>query len=210
MAPLVFVNTVSKKALAGLAGSALPEVTGKLQAFFTCGFAFHDGSGDDPAALDAPAFRFGIKLVPTGAAFAYSSAVNLDETGDFPFYVVNIASLDAAALRTAIADRAELVCIGEIEWTVGGKPYRASFPITIYNAVLRSGDGAPDPEESAADTFVALRAVCYDRPQTLTNAQQVQGRENLGLTLVNGAFRFVLPDGGVAHWPVNTGEPLPP
>ena len=75
---------------------------------------------------------------------------------------------------------------------------------------------SPNPEEDGSDAFVAARAVCYDRTQTLTDEQKLQALANVGIvgiksiTFVNGCLRFVFDNDDVAFAFLNSGEPPAP
>lgn len=146
MTGLVYLNTSTLTARNALTGIATPVINCRLQAQFALEVGFFATGDTAPALLSSPTFRVAIKGTPTGSPFVLTStAVEQDET-----YLFEFASVDSAALRTAIGDLPQLSAYGEVEWTVGGEVQRVSFPVIILNAYIRTGDSAPDPaaEES--------------------------------------------------------------
>lgn len=65
----------------------------------------------------------------------------------------------------------------------------------------------PNMSIGEADAAIAARAVCYDRDQTLTDAQRWQALENLGFSYVRGCLRVLDTEGNVIHFPATAGEP---
>lgn len=211
MTGTIFVEKDLQLARAGISGTALPNVSTKLQQWFRPHFAFFS-TGSEPVALSSPALRFVVKLTPTGEPFIFSSTFSTETSLGYTRYFCTITSVDAAALRTALGDLVKLECVGEIEWTVAGIVSRVAFPVIIANANLRSTDGPPDPTADASDAFVADRAICYDRDQTegLSDTERWQALNNLGFTFVYGSLRFRTAAGDPVHLPCTSGEPTAP
>lgn len=204
MESTVFINTDTFACRAAITGVELPKVTAKLQAHFGLTVKFF-APGEEAALLASPTFRIALKDTPTGSPFVLTSTV-AEELADG--YYFEIASVDAAALRTAIGDLKQLDAWLEVEWTVAGTVERAATPATIANAYIRSADDAPDPVEEASETWLSDRAVRYDEEQTLTDAEAAQALENIGVTITAGGYlRLTNAAGDVFHAALNSGEP---
>lgn len=205
MEATVFINLATCAARDAITGIQQPKVAAKLQAHFGLTVKFFADTGEAAALLDSPTFRVALKATPTGSPFVLTNTVS-EELDDG--YYFEIASVDAAALRTAIGDLKQLDAWLEVEWTLAGTVERAATPATILNAYIRSADAAPDPVEEASETWLSDRAVRYDEEQTLTATEKAQALENIGVTItVGGYLRLTNAAGDVFHASLNSGEP---
>ncbi len=195
----IYLNTTERALRATLTGRAEPTLKAKLQAALTVNvLPFADG--DTVAALIAgsPTFRAVIKKDPTDTGYVFTSTVteNDDEDG----YVVTWSSVDSADLRTDLGDLPELDAVFEFEWTVGDVTERATCPVKIENAWIRT-----DQEPPAAGADWAVR---FDEAQTLTDAEAAQALANMKVTITAGGYlRMVNSAGNVFHIGMNSGEP---
>lgn len=150
MESIVYINTTTKAAHAGITGSAQPSLLAKLQARLQVDFFFFT-PGAEPALLSSPTFRVTIKALPGGAAFVYTSAAPTELENGYRFV---FSSVDAAALRTYLGSSVDAKkAYLEIEWTVAGKVERAATPIYIENAYIRSDESPPIPGEDERDQW---------------------------------------------------------
>lgn len=207
MESTVYLNTTLKALRAALTAQAVPEIVCKLQAALSIEvkpFA----TGDAEAALfeGTPTFRAVIKKDPTDTGYVFTSTVVENEAGDG--YVVSWESVDSAGLRTDLGD-AEYICgTFEFEWTLDGEVERATCPVMILNAWIRSDEEAPEPGADESGAWLSERAVRYDEAQSLTNAQAAQALANMKLTITAGGYvRMVNAAGDVFHFGLNSGEP---
>lgn len=205
MESTVFLNTTLRALRGALTANAAPLIVARLQASLSITvkpFA----TGDAAAALleGSPTFRVAIKEDPTDTAFVLTSSFTTGEDG----YTFTFASVDSAALRTALGDLDSIEATFEIEWTLGGTVERASCPVRIDNAWIRTTDGPPDPTAEASEIWLRERAVRFDEVQTLTAAQAAQALANQKITFTaSGYLRLVNAAGDVFHLALNSGEP---
>lgn len=204
MTGTVFLNTTTLVARSAITGNALPLIAAKLQAALTLTVKFF-ATGEAAALLSSPTFRVTLKATPTGDPFVFTSSV-ADELADG--YTFEFSSVDSAALRTAIGDLTQLDAFGEVEWTVASVVERVSFPVTLVNAYIRSGDDAPDPIADESLAWLDDHGVRFDAAQTLTAAQAAQALANQKITFTSaGYLRLVNSAGDVFHIALNSGEP---
>lgn len=175
MEATLYVNTTTKVIRAASTGAALPSVPVKLQTHLKL-TAYFFATAADPALLSSPTFRVALKdaATPSGSVLALLSAATATGSN---YYEFEWSSLDSTALRTLIGDADSCEAVLEVEWTISGKVERASMPVTIQNAWIRTADAAPDFLQFAT---------------TITSL---------------GYMRFVTSDGTVYHLGLNTGEP---
>lgn len=212
----IYICTETKQAFSSLAATSRPKTPGRLQTHLLLNVFFFDSTldlADRAAALfdDYDALRAGIKPAddPTADALIYSATPAEDDD----HYDFEWAAIDGADLRTLLGTNKSADVMFEVAWTIDGDVERVAWSSLIENANLRTTDGPPDPTEDASDTFVAARAVLYDRAQTLATAEKAQALENLGITgikslsIVRGCLRVVLTNDDVNHLPMTSGEP---
>ena len=209
-------RSLNKRARASVDGVSLPVIAPVLQSHLKLTTYFFT-PGSDPALLnESTTFRVALKKesTPSGSVLALLSAPT-DSGADY--YEFEWAQIDSTALRTLLGDSTDgAAAVLEIEWTLSATVERVSIPVVINNAWIRTDDSAPNPEEDGSDAFVAARAVCYDRTQTLTDEQKLQALANVGIvgiksiTFVNGCLRFVFDNDDVAFAFLNSGEPPAP
>ena len=178
MEATIYVNTSTKRTYATLTSgvaSGVPTVPVVLQTHLKLTVYFF-ATGASPALLSSPTFRVALKdaATPSGSVLALLSSAT--DTGS-NYYEFEWSSVDSAALRTLIGDAESCEAVLEIEWTIAGTVERASMPVTIQNAWIRTADAAPD--------FLPFAT-------TITSL---------------GYMRFVTSDGTVYHLGLNTGEP---
>lgn len=155
MESIIYVNTTDKTIRASTTALALPTVDVRLQTHLKL-TAYFFAAGADPALISGASFRVALKDYnePSGSVLALLSAATA--TGD-DYYEFEWASVDSSALRTLIGDAETTDATLEIEWTVGSNVERASMPVTIKNAWIRSEDDAPDPVADASWTWLKAR-----------------------------------------------------
>lgn len=126
----------------------------------------------------------------------------LTDSGSNPYYLgtpsFNTVPLDALLNKDGnlTNDKASVDLIGEISWGIplsNSPTSTKTFKVRVHNDVIRDDEGSPeevpDPEDYLTD-----RAVRYDTPQTLSNAQKEQAHLNMGwpayddLTAANAAL----------------------
>ena len=156
MESTLYVNTSTKEIRASATSDALPFVRPRLQTHLLLTTYFF-ATGADPALLDSPTFRVALKsaVEPSGSVLALLSAATATGADHYEF---EWSSVDSAALRTLLGDESTASAVLEVEWTIGGTVERASMPVVIDNAWIRSGDGAPDPTSDSSWEWLKLRA----------------------------------------------------
>jgi len=154
----IFINTLTKVARSAATGVSLPKASARQRAHLGLTFKFLE-TDEEPALLDdATTFRLVIKGTPTGDPFAFATAPTSSGADS---YLFEFASIDAAALRTALGDLTELKAFAEIEWTLGDVIERVAFPLPIQAAYLATDEEAPDPLEEASETWLQERAALW-------------------------------------------------
>ena len=214
MEATLYIDTENFRCYTSTARLDAPVVRPRLQSHLKLTTYFFT-PGSDPALLTGATFRVALKeaAAPSGSVLALLSAAT-DSGADY--YEFEWAQIDSSALRTLLDDNESAEAVLEIEWTLSATVERVSIPVVINNAWIRTDDAAPNPEEDGSDAFVAARAVCYDRTQTLTDEQKLQALANVGIvgiksiTFVNGCLRFVFDNDDVAFAFLNSGEPPAP
>lgn len=212
----IYICTVTKQAFSGLDAASRPKTPGRLQTHLLLSVYFFDSTldlEDRVAALleDYDSLRAGMKPAddPTADALIYHSSPAEDED----HYEFEWDAIDSADLRSLLGREKSAEVEIEVAWTIDGIVERVAWPAIVENANLRTTDGPPDPTEDESDTFVADRAVCYDRAQTLDTAEKAQALLNLGISgfktasIVRGCIRLVLTNDDVVHVPLTSGEP---
>lgn len=207
----IYICTATKTVWTSVTNAARPKTPARLQTHLKINVFFFDSTAADPAAalLDSyDSLRLAVKPsgTPSASPLIYSSSP--DEDTDH--YTFEWNAIDGADLRALLGDEPTAEITFELAWTIDSVVERAAWPAICENAIIRSGDGAPNPVEDASDTFVAARALCYDRAQELTGAQRWQALANLGITFVNGCLRVVMANGDINHIELNSGEPPAP
>lgn len=213
MEAALYVNTTTKVIRAAATGSALPSVPVRLQTHLKLTVYFY-ADGEDPALLSgSPTFRVALKDAnePSGSVLALLSAATA--TGA-DYYEFEWASVDSSALRTLLGDSASAAAMLELEWTISSEVERASLPVTISNAWIRTADSAPDPAADEAEAWLTARAVRFDTAQTLTGTQIDRALTNLGITnirsvnITSAGYLVLTNDTGEAfHLGLNPGSP---
>jgi hypothetical protein len=152
----LYVNTSTKEIRSSATSASIPDVRPRLQTHLLL-TAYFFATGADPALLSTPTFRVALKsaIEPSGSVLALLSAATAEGAD---YYEFEWASVDSAALRTLMGDEESVPAVLEIEWTIGGDVERASIPVTIDNAWIRSGDDAPDPTSDESWAWLKLRA----------------------------------------------------
>ena len=156
MEATLYVNTSTKEIRSSATSASIPDVRPRLQTHLLL-TAYFFATGADPALLSTPTFRVALKsaIEPSGSVLALLSAATAEGAD---YYEFEWASVDSAALRTLMGDEESVPAVLEIEWTIGGDVERASIPVTIDNAWIRSGDDAPDPTSDESWAWLKLRA----------------------------------------------------
>ena len=156
MEATLYVNTSTKEIRSSATSASIPDVRPRLQTHLLL-TAYFFATGADPALLSTPTFRVALKsaIEPSGSVLALLSAATAEGAD---YYEFEWASVDSAALRTLLGDEESVPAVLEIEWTIGGDVERASIPVTIDNAWIRSGDDAPDPTSDESWAWLKLRA----------------------------------------------------
>jgi hypothetical protein len=151
----LYVNTSTKEIRSSATSASIPDVRPRLQTHLLL-TAYFFATGADPALLSTPTFRVALKsaIEPSGSVLALLSAATAEGAD---YYEFEWASVDSAALRTLMGDEESVPAVLEIEWTIGGDVERASIPVTIDNAWIRSGDDAPDPVADASWAWLKAR-----------------------------------------------------
>lgn len=215
----VFIDLDYLLARNATAGTDLPRVSLKLRTDETVAFAFMS-RGFTQAVTGFANGKVVVKQSPTSAVLLLDTTLETSGSGSATVYEAvwtadQMDGPDGGALRTYMASvctppRLERDAWMEIQWTDDNGQHSVYFAITLVPTFNDPADEAPDPNAVQADAYVAARAVCYDRAQTLTEAQAWQALGNLGVTFVNGTLRFVMPDGSVAYAALIAGEPPTP
>lgn len=177
MEAVIYLNTSTKTARAGLTGSALPNVPAKFQAHLKLTVSFFATGAAAALLNDATTFNVTIKALDSAGGDLFAQKVAPD-TVNADSYEFEWATLGNTALETAIGDSIDgIAAVLTIGWTLAGTVEKIDIPITIANTWQRTDDYQPDlsPFQTSITT--------------------------------NGYLRLVNSAGDVFHLGLNTGEP---
>lgn len=78
------------------------------------------------------------------------------------------------------------------------------FYIDLYPMIIQDGDVGPDGEIEGHEAWLSARAVRYDAAQALTDLQQIQAQQNIGMAYdaAKGGLVVTLADGVEGFLPV--------
>lgn len=140
-----------------------------------------------------------VKHKPEGAVLLLTSEVTESGSGDTARYTAawTAETNDGEAARAFVEGQTvPRQCMAELEWVDADGTHRVAFPIKLVAAFNDDDDGAPDPLDSEALSWLAAHALRFDAPQELSGPQIVQALGNLGITIAeDGKITF-----HTGHW----------